>query len=153
MAGLEGTLEILLSGINAPIFVCLEYKRILTFFQNELEKLSLGLLAWWTMLCAVNWWLMADITQILTVGPIQSLHLAECLFLIFKYVKIRPLLNSFSETKLCKQEKQTHLLLPVVSEPLEVMAFLAGSATVDDPRLPFRSSGFSVCSPNQLGYA
>lgn len=40
MAGLDGTLEILLSGINAPIFVCLEYKRILTFFQNELEQLS-----------------------------------------------------------------------------------------------------------------
>lgn len=45
MAGLEGTLEIL-SGINAPIFVCLGYKRILTFFQNKLETLSLGLLAW-----------------------------------------------------------------------------------------------------------
>lgn len=55
MAGLEGTLEIL-SGINAPIFVCLGYKRILTFFQNKLETLSLGLLAWWTTQCDVNWW-------------------------------------------------------------------------------------------------
>lgn len=98
-----------------------------------------------------GWWLTS--VRFWQWGPIQSLHLAECLFLIFKYVKIRPLLNSFSEPQLCKHEKQTYLLLPVVSKPLEVMAFLAGLATEDDPRLPFRSSGFSVCSPNQLGYA